>query len=368
MLKIKYQLILLISILLISCTSNRNTIGYTNGFKNNHNGINQFILNEKNGTIKVDKFIPTTQIQQIHFSVLNSKGSKMYLCGRQNKNGRLSSIQFKNNTFNIDSSFITPQKLPCHISLDKEEKYLITCGYIDGTINSWKINEDNTIHPKPIDEEKIKAKSIHPKRQTKAHLHSSFFSKDNNFLFACDLGGDQVLIYNFNKGQLTKKSIYKTTLGGGPRHLALSKDNKYVYILNELSSQIEVCAFNSQEGNMYKLQLISTLPTTFKGNNTTAEILIHPNGKFLYASNRGHDSIAIYSISPKNGTLTFIERQTTLGKRPRNFNITPSGKVMVVGNRTSKQLVSFAINQKNGKLRFLKTTPWDCEIMRIVFK
>ena len=364
-LKIKYYLILLVFILLTSCTSNRNTIGYTNGLKNNHNGINQFILNEKNGAIKVTKFIPAIKMK---FATLNSRGSKMYLCGRQNKNGRLSSIRLKSNTFNVDSIFITPEKNPCHISLDKEEEYLITCGYNGGTITSWRINEDNTIHPKPIYKEKIKGKSVHPKRQKMSHLHSSFFSKDNNFLFACDLGGDQVLIYNFNKGQLTKKSIYKTTLGGGPRHLALSKDNKYVYILNELSSQVEVCAFNSKEGSMYKLQLISTLPTNFKGKNKAAEILIHPNGRFLYTSNRGHNSIAIYSISPKNGTLTFIGTQKTLGQNPRNFNITPSGKVMIVGNRTSEQLVSFAINQKNGKLRFLKATPWDCEIMRIVFK
>ena len=360
----KFYFYIFFIILLYSCSSSQDYIGYTNGYENEKNGITTFSLNRKTGLIKKIAFTPSIEMR---FMTMSKNKEKMYLLGtKKNRKAYISYLSVKNSIPKNDYSIPINIKGPCHISLDQKEKYLATSSYSDGSLTTWKIN-NNRKKTQPIETIKVKGSSIHPDRQKKSHLHSSFFSNDNKFLLFCDLGTDQVFSYNFLEGKLTNPTIYKTNLGGGPRHLAFDKANNYVYILNELSSQIEVCSFNKKNGQLSRIQTISTLPKNFKGKNTSAEILIHPNGKTLYASNRGHDSIAVFTISAQKGSLSLHQHQKTFGERPRNFNISSNGKMMLVGNRKTKQLVSFSIDETTGGLKLLKINKWNCQIMRISF-
>ncbi len=169
-----------------------------------------------------------------------------------------------------------------------------------------------------------------------------------------DLGIDQVIVQKFdsNAGTLTPldSGFVKVTPGSGPRHLAYAPDGKFVYVLNELTSSISAFTFDQSSGKMNEIQVLSTLPDNFSGSNSTAEIAIDAQGKFLYASNRGDDTIAIYSIDNSDGKLTFIDRIPTGGKTPRHFEIDPSGQWLFAANQNSDNIVVFKIDQTNGQL------------------
>lgn len=189
-------------------------------------------------------------------------------------------------------------------------------------------------------------------RQDAPHSHWIEPSADNRFVYVSDLGLDRVLTYSFDttKGTLAKNEVAATlSPGSGPRHVAFSRDNNFLYVVSELDSTVTVFA-NDEKKNFPSLQRISALPEGFSGKNDAAEIAVHPNGRFLYTSNRGDDSIAIFSIHPKTGKLSYIDRVSTQGKAPRHFEIDPTGKFLFVANQESNNIVAFRINPKSGKL------------------
>src|SRR5262249_12641669 len=160
--------------------------------------------------------------------------------------------------------------------------------------------------------------------QEKPHAHSINLDAKNNYAFVADLGLDQVLVYKFDptNGKLAPNDppFVGVAAGAGPRHFAFHPNGKFAYVINELDSKVTAMTYDASRGKLEKTQTITTLPQDFKGDTTTAEVVVHPNGKFLYGSNRGHDSIVAYSIDPTNGTLTLIGHQKEGIKVPRNFN------------------------------------------------
>ncbi len=178
-------------------------------------------------------------------------------------------------------------------------------------------------------------------------------SPDNRFAIVADLGLDELLVYPFeaSQGTLGTPRVVKTDPGVGPRHLTLASSGKFVYVVNELQSSLTVYSYSASDGSMAPLQKISTLPSNFHGENTAAEVVLDPAGKFLDASNRGDDnSIAVFAVDPKKGTLAPIEFVPTQGKTPRNFAIDPSGKWLLAANQDSNNIVTFRINAKSGRL------------------
>ena len=252
---------------------------------------------------------------------------------------------------------------PCYLSFDKTGKYVLVANYSSGTIAVFPILADGR-----LGEHTALAKDQGPtgpnkERQEAPHAHWIEATAHNQFVYVADLGLDRVLIFKFDatSGSLTPAepltakapplNPLSATLhpGAGPRHAAFAPGGKFMYVLGELQSTVTVFA-NDAEGAYRTVQQISTLPKGFAGRNDAAEIAVHPNGKFLYASNRGHESIAIFAIDARNGTLTFVAHVLTGGKEPRNFAIDPSGQYLLAENQLSNNIVVFKIDPATGGL------------------
>lgn len=242
---------------------------------------------------------------------------------------------------------------PCHLSVDPSGQCVIAANYGGGSVVSIPIREDGSLGEAGsiIQHE---GSGPNEKRQRGAHAHSADVDSSGLRAVFCDLGCDRVFIYDLDPkaAKLAPAELPSFTVapGAGPRHLAFAPDGKTLYVLNELNSTIDVMAYDAEKGTVERLQTIETLPNDFDGQNTTAEIAVHPSGKFLYASNRGHDSIACFKIDPTSGKLALIERESTGGEHPRHFTIDPTGKYLLAANRDTNNIVVLRINQETGAL------------------
>jgi 6-phosphogluconolactonase len=240
---------------------------------------------------------------------------------------------------------------PAHIVLDRAGHFVLVANYDGGSVAVFRLLPGGTIGDSTA-LVRHKGSSVNHERQEGPHAHAIAMSPDNRFAIVADLGIDQLLVYPFDAsaGSLGQPRIVKTDSGVGPRHLTFSTGGKFVYAINELSSTVTVYSYHPRDGAMAPLQTVSSLPTTFTGTNTAAEVALHPSGKFLYASNRGNDSIAVFAVDPRVGTLTLIEHVKTGGKTPRSFAIDPSGEWLLAANQDSNTVVVFRINRESGRL------------------
>lgn len=256
---------------------------------------------------------------------------------------------------------------PCYIAFDKTGKYVLVANYTGGNVAVLPIGPDGRLEEPTAVLQDTGALGPNKERQNAPHSHWIEASAHNRFVYVSDLGLDSVLIYRFDatKGTLSKSetmsankssptdanSFFSATLapGTGPRHVAFSGNGDFMYVLGELDSTVTLFA-NNEKGKFRSLQRISALPVGFSGHNNAAEIAIHPNGKYLYTSNRGHDSIALFSIDRKTGTLTLVDHVPTQGKTPRSFAIDPTGKFLVVANQDTNNIVVFRIDRNSGRL------------------
>jgi 6-phosphogluconolactonase len=243
---------------------------------------------------------------------------------------------------------------PCHVAVDATGKCLLVANYGGGSIAALPINADGGLG-EAVTVMLHTGSSVNTNRQAGPHAHFILPSPDNRFTLDCDLGLDKVFINHLDApaAKLTPNDPAFMTVdpGSGPRHLLFSLDGKFVYVINELTGTITVFSYNAENAGMTQVQTISTLPKDFSGNNTDAEIALHPSGKFLYASNRGHDSIAVFAVDQTTGKLTFVEHQSTMGRTPRHFVIDPTGHWLLAENQGSDLVVVFAIDPDTGKLR-----------------
>jgi 6-phosphogluconolactonase len=242
---------------------------------------------------------------------------------------------------------------PCHITVDKTGRWLFAANYDSGSVTALPIHEDGSLGEASAFFQHA-GSSVNKERQSGPHAHVVALSPDNRFALVADLGLDRVFSYRIDpaKGGLAPNDPPYVTLaaGSGPRHLAFRPDAKFVYSLNELLSTVTAFRYDASRGSLKELQTLPTLPKSWSGSNSTAEIVVHPNARFLYASNRGDDSIVIFRINPSRGTLTFVDRTPTQGKTPRNFAIDPSGAFLMAANQDSGNIVAFRIDSRTGRL------------------
>jgi 6-phosphogluconolactonase len=242
---------------------------------------------------------------------------------------------------------------PAHVSLDKTGKYLLVANYTSGNIAVFPIEKDGRLGPRSAFVQHA-GSSVNKERQAGPHAHEIQSSNDNQFVLTADLGLDELLVYRFNPttGSLTPNdpAFAKISAGSGPRHFSTSPSGKFVYLVNEMASTVTVFSYTASSGKLQEQQTISTLPADFKGENTTAEISVDAQGKFLYASNRGDDSIAVFGIDPSSGKLSFMERVPTGGKTPRHFTLDPTGKWLFAANQDSNSITIFSVDPNNGRL------------------
>lgn len=241
---------------------------------------------------------------------------------------------------------------PCHLALDRTGRFLAVANYSSGTVALLPVGTDGKLAP-AAQVIQHQGKGPNASRQEQAHAHQVIFSEDNRFLIAVDLGIDRVLVYRFNQstGALTPNDPagVSVTPGSGPRHVVFHPDGKRAFVITELASTITSLTWNGSAGTFTAGPSVTTLPAGFQGTSATAEIAVHPNGRFLYGSNRGHDSIAVFSIGA-DGTLTPIGFEPTRGKTPRHFAIAPDGKWLVAANQDSGTLAVYRIDDATGKL------------------
>jgi 6-phosphogluconolactonase len=242
---------------------------------------------------------------------------------------------------------------PCYITVDKTGKFVLVANYTGGSVIVYPVLDDGRLGEASAFVQHT-GHGPNAERQEGPHAHSIDLSPDNRFAFVDDLGLDELLVYKFDaaKGSLTPNDppFAKLDPGAGPRHFALRPDGKFAYVVTEIGRSVTVFSHDAASGTLQRVQTLTTLPAGFTGRNDDAEIEVLPSGKFLYASNRGHDSIAVFAIDSSKGTLSTVEIASTGGKEPRSFEIDPTGTLLFAANQKSDNIVVFKIHAKTGKL------------------
>ena len=241
----------------------------------------------------------------------------------------------------------------CHLTLDHTGKALFAVNYSQGNMVTLPVRADGGVDAFSYIFQN-EGQGPNQPRQNGPHMHQAVMAPNNKFCFVPDLGTDEILAFKFNakKGQVLfkEKSGGRVSAGTGPRHMAFHPNGKWVYVASELGSLVTAFKYKKSSGRFLKINEWSTLPIDYTENNSVADIHIHPNGRYLYVSNRGHNSIVTFQIDPKTGTLRQVGHQSTLGDWPRNFNLTPDGKWMLVANRRTDHISFFRINSADGGL------------------
>jgi len=241
----------------------------------------------------------------------------------------------------------------CHLAVDATGRHLLAVNYGTGSVIVRSLAADGRVGEVTAFIQHA-GHSVDPRRQKGPHAHSVNLDAANRFAFVADLGLDKVMVYRFDArvGTLTPHDPPWTAAepGAGPRHFAFHPTGRFACVLNEMGSSVTAMAYDAAAGRLATIHTAGMLPEGFDGNNTGAEVAVHPSGRFVYASNRGHDSIAIFRIDEKTGRLTPAGHASTQGKRPRHFAIDPTGRFLLAANRDSNTIVAFRIDAETGRL------------------
>ncbi len=243
---------------------------------------------------------------------------------------------------------------PCHVSIGPDDRYVVYACYTGGSCGMMPLTADGTLKPRSSFFQHTGGSGVNPGRQEGPHPHSAMTAPNGQLVMVPDLGQDKVRLYRVGAdGQsMTPNDPAFATMppGGGPRHVTFHPSGRWMYSNNEMTSAVTVLDLDQATGVTKAKQTISTLPDGFDGDNSTAEILVHPSGRFLYCSNRGHDSIASFTIDQKTGKLTATGQTSSGGNTPRNFGITPDGQYIVAANQRSDDVAVLKVDQETGKL------------------
>lgn len=316
-------------------------------------GIYVYRFDEKTG--KATWVSNTEGVQNPSYLAVSANGKNVYAVNETHGDvpPMVSAFSFDKNNGELKLTGQQPSggDDPCYIAVSPDGLHVVAGNYSGGNFTLFSVNSDGSLNSEQMIQHEGKSKN--EKRQEKAHVHSTVFTPDENYLLVADLGMDKIMSYAFNpeNGIVLKPSpvpFTATEPGSGPRHLVFHPKKSVAYLMEELSGAVAV--YNYKDG---KLELIERVPThakDYQGNIGSADIHVSPDGKFLYASNRGDQhSISIFSIN-KKGKLKFVHEQSTLGKAPRNFFIHPSGKYILAANQESDEVVIFSRNKKTGML------------------
>jgi len=242
---------------------------------------------------------------------------------------------------------------PCHCNVDSTGNNLLIANYVGGNVAVYPIAPDGSLQPASSIQQH-EGSSVDKSRQEAPHAHSINLSSDNRFAYAADLGLDKILIYNFDATAHTltpaAPPYAAVTPGGGPRHFAIHPSGRFAWTNNELTMIVTGFRRNPEDGSLFPIQEITTIPGGYNGRKSTAECLVHPSGRFLYVSNRGHESITAYTIDESTGLLTWVENENTGGREPRNFFIEPAGRWLLAENQNTDTIVVFSIDPQTGAL------------------
>ena len=302
-----------------------------------------------------------TGIENPSFLVTDSKFKNLYAISEIDQfegeaTGIVVSYSISSDTGNLTylNKRLSQGTIPCHLQVNETDEYLLLANYGSGSVASFPIMKDGSLD-NVSSFIQHQGSSINPERQLGPHAHSINLDSKNQFAFSPDLGTDKIMSYKFDSenGTLTANDIspyVKTQPGAGPRHFDFHPTKNFAYAINELDSTITAFIYNPDKGKLKPIQTITTLPDDCTTNTSCADIHVSPDGKFVYGSNRGHDSIARFAVDEKTGYLTPLGHTPTQGAIPRNFAIDPTGQFMLVANQDSDTVITFKIDPKAGDL------------------
>jgi 6-phosphogluconolactonase len=315
-----------------------------------------YVYNFDANTGKATWLSNTDSVINPSYLTISKDGNHVFAVNETNGDnpGRVSAFSFnkEKGTLQFLNSQLSGGDDPCYVATDKNDNWLTVANYSGGSVAAFPVNKNGTLEPlsQLI---KTTGNSINKQRQEKSHIHETVFSHDNNYLFTPDLGTDKLMIYKFDPSEkkplkASSPAYLKIPEGSGPRHITFHPNNKFAYIISELSGA--VLAYKYNNGTFVHFQTIATHTEDFKGDIGSAEIDVSADGKFLYVSNRGdQNSIGIFSID-NSGKLTLKGYQSTLGKGPRHFIIDPTGNYILVANQDSDNIVIFKRDKETGLL------------------
>lgn len=240
---------------------------------------------------------------------------------------------------------------PCYLCVDQTGRFVLASNYGSGSVAVFPIQDDGRLAP-ASEFIQHSGENFNPKPPPGPHAHSINLDPQNRFALVADLGLDAILTYRVDheQGKLDLAATTPLKRGAGPRHLAFSPNGRYAFVVNEQASSLTSLAYDPEQGTLREIQTMSTLPPGYAGRNSCADVRVHPSGRFVYGSNRGHDSIAIFAVDPPTGTLGLVDYALTRGHTPRNFVIDPSGTALYAANQDSHTVVRFQLDPKSGQL------------------
>lgn len=322
-------------------------------------GIYKFTLNE--GDSNVENIELVAELNHPTYLAINKDNTHLYSVIKDGERGGLASFEIDSNNHKLkllNYNFVEG-KSPCHVNLDKSNDYVFTSNYHKAELISYKIAENGSIE-NSLDTIIHIGSGPNTPRQDSAHIHYANLTPDGNYLYTIDLGLDKLSVYSLDNGRLKEISdkgvLLKT--GSGPRHMDFHPSGNFAYILTELSSEVITLKYDKIQNSFKEIQYISMLPDDCSVESTGGAIHISPDGNYLYTSNRGHDSITVFSVDSISGELKFSSNIRLNGKSPRDFSISPSGKFLIVANQTTNNIELYSTNKSTGELKYLNVSEY----------
>lgn len=331
-----------------------NYIGFVGTYtKGESKGIYSFSLDP--ATTKITELHLAAQVDNPTYLSISKDHNKLYSVMKNGDSGGIAAYTLDEQTGKLTllNSQVSVGAPPCHVSVDSKNRTVLSANYHKGTIDSYLLNEDGSVLPPSS---VIKHYGSGPdSRQEKPHTHFSGFTPDEKYVIAVELGSDQVYTYEINEGHLKEKNRLPVKAGSGPRHIVFHPKLQIAYVMTEFSSEVIVLSYNANDGSFKEVQYISTIPEGFNDNNQGSAVHISSDGQFVYAGNRGHNSIAVFKVNQNSGELSLVEHASTEGKWPRDFALDPSEKFIVASNQESSSLVLFERHTESGKLTLVQS-------------
>ncbi|RCW71871.1 lactonase family protein [Saliterribacillus persicus] len=337
-------------------------IGYIGSYtKVESEGVHRFELDTVEKKIKNVSL--AAKLDGPTYLTLSDDNKFLYAVSKEDDKGGVTAFKVENDTLEKLNSQAQPGSAPCHVSVNKDNSLLVTANYHTEKAESYQVNADGSLE---VASAVIQTGKGPHERQEKPHLHYAGFTPDENYVVVVDLGGDTITTYEVEDSKLNKKAQLKVNPGTGPRHLVFHPTLPYAYVMTELSNEVIVLDFDEVEGTFEELQYIKTIPEDFTENNQGSAIHVSSDGKFIYAGNRGHDSIAVFKINDDH-KLELIDLTYTEGNWPRDFVLDPSEQFIVAANQESNTLALFERDSKTGKLTVLQTGIYAPEAVCVKF-
>lgn len=312
-------------------------------------GIYRLVIDRETGEVLENKHAGT--MDNPTYLKISDDEKYLYSVAKDGDKGGLAAFKIKEDgSLELLNQQVQTGNPPCYVDASSDNSIVVSANYHLGTIISYP-TKDGALG-EIISEIKHTGKSVH-ERQEKPHAHYAGFSPDQKFVLTCDLGTDYVTTYSASSGKLEKVSDLLLTPGSGPRNLVFHPNAKYVYIMTELTSDVVVAEYNSENGELTVVQTIPSLPSDFTEDNKGSAIHISNDGRFLYVSNRGQDAIVSFQIS-ENGQLSLLETVPVQGIGPRDFDLDKTGEILVATNENSNNVTIFSVNKETGKLTLLQ--------------